>query len=125
MSILDDLAALAVTAGVTRAYPVGSVPPTPAHPYAVIGCDTGTPTNRRVGGGTDRKPRRVTVQIFAKSDDVVLDYAAKADLAFADKVLSSLTGRPFSMREMQTPIMRDPDAGGVLNILHTYKLLEA
>ena len=125
MSIADDLAALAVTAGITRAYPLGSVPASPAYPYAVIGCDTGTPVNRRLGGGTNRKPRRVTVQIFAKSDDVVLDYADKADNAFEDKVLSTLDGSPFSMREMQTPIMRDPDTSGVLYILHTYKLLEA
>lgn len=124
MSILDDLAALAVTAGVTRAYPVGSVPATPTYPYAVIGTDAGTPTNRRLGGGTDRKPRRVTVQIFGKSDDSVLALADLADAAFEDKVLGSLAGDPFSMREMQTPIMRDPDAGGVLNVLHTYKLLE-
>lgn len=124
MSIADDLAALAVTAGITRAYPIGSVPASPAYPYAVIGCDTGTPTNRRLGGGTDRKPRRVTVQMFGRSDDTVLDLAGKADDAFEDKALT-IAGSPFSMRELQTPIMRDPDTAGVLNILHTYKLLEA
>ncbi len=123
MSILDDLVTVATAAGM-RAYTVGAVPSTPGYPYAVIGGDTGTPTNRRLGGGTDRKPRRVTVQIFGKSDDSVLEYADKADTAFEDKVLP-ITGSPFSMRELQTPIGRDPDDAGVPYILHTYKLLEA
>lgn len=125
MSIVDDLVGLAVAAGVTRAYPINGVPAGPTYPYVVIGADTGTPMNRRLGGGTDRKPRRFTVQIFGKTEDAVLDIADKADAAFEDKVLGTLAGDPFSMREMQTPIVRDPDATGVLNILHTYKLLEA
>lgn len=124
MSALDDLVAIATTAGITRAYAVGSVPPSPSYPYAVVGVDTGTPGLRRAGGGSTRKDRRVTVQMFGRTEDSVLSLADLADAAFEDKVLA-LAGSPFSMREMQTPIMRDPDTSGVLNILHTYKLLEA
>jgi len=125
MSAIDDLVALAVSAGMTRTYALGSVPPSPAYPYAVLGADTGTPGLRRVGGGTTRHDRRMTVQIFARSDDMLLDYAAKADAAFEDKVLGTLDGNPFCMRELQTAIYRDPDTAGVLNLLHTYKLMEA
>lgn len=124
MSVVDDLVTIAVAAGITRAYPVGAVPTGPSYPYAVIGADTGTPGLRRVGGGSTRKVRRITVQLFAKTDDNVLALAALADAAFEDKVIN-LPGKTFSMREMQTPILRDPDTTGVLNILHTYKLLEA
>ena len=125
MSDLDALVTIATAAGITRAYAVGNVPPTPGYPYAVLSCDTGTPGLRRAGGGSVRKDRRVTVQMFARTDDNVLALAALADVAFEDKVLSTLPRRPFSMRELQTGILRDPDTTGVLNILHTYKLLEA
>jgi len=124
VSVLDDITELAVDAGM-RAYSIGSVPTSPAYPYAVIGTDTGTPGLRRTGGGSTRKDRRITVQIFGRSDDSVLVYAGLADGVFEDKVLSSLDGSPFSMRELQTPITRDADDNGVLYLLHTYKLLEA
>lgn len=125
MSVIDGLVALAKAAGMTRAYSVGSVPASPGYPYAVVSADTGTPGVRRAGGGATKKTRRATVQVFGKSDDSVLDYADMADAAFEDKVLGTLEGRPFSYREMQTPIMRDPDDNTVLNVLHTYKLMEA
>lgn len=124
MSVVDDLVTIATTAGIARAYSVGNVPPSPSYPYAVVGCDTGTPGLRRVGGGSTRKARRVTVQMFARTDDGVLGLAVLADAAFEDKVIN-LPGKTFSMREMQTGIIRDPDTTGVLHILHTYKLLEA
>lgn len=125
MSDLDDLVGIATTAGMGRVYAVGSVPGSPSYPYAVLGCDTGTPGLRRAGGGTTRHDRRVTVQMFGRSDDSVIALAALADAAFEDKVLGALDGKPFSMRELQTPIVRDPDDQGVLNVLHTYRLLEA
>lgn len=125
MSVLDDVVTVIKAAGMQRAYSIGSVPASPTYPYAVVGVDTGTPGLRRAGGGATKKDRRVTVQLFGRSDDAVLDYARLADLALEDKVIGALPGRPFSYRELQTPIYRDPDDQGVLNILHTYKLLEA
>lgn len=122
MSVIDDLVTIA-EAAIDRVYAVGSVPPSPVYPYAVIGADTGTPGLRRVGGGSTRKDRRVTVQLFGKNNASVMALADLADATFEDKVLA-LDGSPFSMREMQTPIMRDPDTTGVLYLLHTYKLLE-
>jgi hypothetical protein len=125
VSILDDLVTLAEDAGINRVYAIGSVPATPTYPYVVVGADTGTPGLRRVGGGSTRKERRVTVQVFGRTTGSVLNLADLADDAFEDKVLSALDGGPFSMRELQTGILRDPDDNGVLSILHTYKLLEA
>ena len=124
MSALDDLVALATAAGAARAYAEGSVPPNAAYPYMVLSMDTGTAGIRRVGGGATRKSYRMTVKMFGRSDDSVLAYADLADAAFEDKVLGTLPGRPFSIREMQTPIYRDPDDHGVLDLLHTYKLME-
>jgi len=123
MSLLDDLVAIAKAAGALRVYAEGSVPASPAYPYMVMSVDTGTPGIRRTGGGTTRHDRRMTVKVFGRTDDAVLDYARLADLAFEDKVLA-LPGKPFSIREMQTPIYRDPDDNGVLDLLHTYKLME-
>lgn len=124
MSTLDDLVALAVAAGAARAYAEGDVPPKPGYPYMVLSMDTGKAGRRRLGGGGGLKARRVTVKMFGRTDDSVLAYADLADAAFEDKVLGTLPGRPFSIREMQSPIYRDPDDDGVLDLLHTYKLME-
>ena len=120
-----DLAALielAEDAGITRVYKAGSVPNSPALPYAVISLDSGQRKSTRVGGWSPNLRRRFVVQMFGSTHDSVLATAAKADEAFYDQRLTTVTGSPFSWRELATPPARDPDASGVMYALHTYRI---
>lgn len=120
MTTLDLLAARLNAAGVLRVYKLGSVPASPAYPYAVVGLDSGTPNAR----GANMKTgliHRLTVQMFGKEADAVLDLARLADLAFEGVALTDLTDSPVATREISTPPYRDPDDNGVLSILHTYR----
>lgn len=123
MSDLDLLMGRAT--GITRRYKINAVPadstPTTAEAYAVFGLDMGGPVNRRTSGDAPSRTRRLTVQLFGKSYDAVLDMATQADAAFYDQTLTELAGAPFSTREISTGPYRDPDIAGLLNILHVYR----
>jgi hypothetical protein len=121
MSDLDLLLARATTAGISRAYKLGAVPSSPVYPYAVLGLDTGTPVSTRVGGDSPDLRYLLTVQMFGKVDDSVRAMATAADVAFKDATLTQLDRDPFCWRVLSTPITRDPDTGGVLYALHTYR----
>jgi hypothetical protein len=121
VSDLDTLITRVKTVGgMTRAYKLGAVPGAPATPYAVLSLDTGAPMGARVGG-QEGKLYRLAVQCFGTTDDAVRDMADRADTAFRSKTLTELPGTPFSRREIAATMVRDPDAGGLLGLIHTYK----
>lgn len=121
MSDLDLLKTRLNTAGALRVYKFGEVPKSPAAPYCVVSLDTGTPYSTRTDGRSPNTRWLLAVQLFGQSDDAVRDMAEYADEAFKDVVLTEIDGDPFSTRVLQTAIIRDPDAGGLLYALHTYR----
>src|SRR5690606_3122979 len=106
--------------GVLRVYKLGEVPATPASPYMVLALDSGTPSTYTIDSSSDSM-RRLSVQIFAKSHAVISAQAELADAALRDVYLTELPGAPKCNREMQTPVIRDPDGEGLLYLLHTYR----
>ena len=122
MADLDLLVDRAETAGALKVYKVGAVPTTnPGDAYIVLGLDTGTPTSTRTDGRSPNTTRRITAQLHSRWIEGVLDMAEYADEAFKDVVLTELDGDPYCWREMATQPARDPDAGGWLYALHTYR----
>lgn len=116
---LDHHVTKLTTAGVDRAYKLGSVPESPAYPYAVLSLDAGRPNAR----GLDMEAGKVyelAVQCFGRTQDAVRDVARLADDAFDGEALTDITGSPVAVRELATRPFRDPDDQGVLNILHVY-----
>lgn len=120
MSALDLLIDRAVAAGVLRVYKLGAVPQSPAYPYAVVSLGSPDSVGRMLcgDGWTDR---RLVVQMFGRSLDSVEELATFMDDAFEDVPLTELPDSPFSWRELSTPPYRDPDTGGVLSAVHTYR----
>lgn len=121
MSDLDLLLTRATSAGMTRVYKLGAVPASPVYPYAVLGSDTGTPSSTRVGGDSVNMRHLLTLQMFGRTVESVLGLASLADAAFKDVTLTELSDDPFCFRVLSTAITRDPDTGGVLYALHTYR----
>lgn len=121
MSDLDLMVARATAAGARKVYKVGAVPSQPGDGYMVLSLDTGTFVNRRTGGGSDNKLRRLNAQCFGIHADAVQTMADLADAAFNDVTLTGLTGTPYCFRELNIGPTRDPDAGGLLYILHVYR----
>lgn len=117
---LDRHVTRLTTAGVARAYKLGSVPTSPDYPYAVLSLDTGTARGRTAELSAGRM-FNLAVQCFGRTDDAVRDLARLADVAFEGVALTDVTGSPVSTREIGTIPYRDPDDQGVLNVLHTYR----
>lgn len=117
---LDLLVTRLKAAGVVRVYKLGEVPAVPASPYSVLSLDSGTPSTYTLDSSSDSM-RRLSVQMFAKSQTTLTDQAERADAAFRDVYLTELPGEPKCNREMQTPVIRDPDGEGLLYLLHTYR----
>jgi len=108
------------TAGVSRAYKMGSVPASPTYPYAVLTLDAGTPNGRTADMHAGRI-HRLSVQHFGRTQDAVLDLARLSDAAFEGVCLDDIDGDPVATRELTTGPYRDPDDQGVLDVLHTYR----
>lgn len=122
MSELSLLVDRMKSAGALRVYELNQVPAVdPKLAHTVLGLDSGTFVNRRIGGGTDSRARRITAQCFGPTWEAVTAQAEFADQAFEDATLTELDGDPYCIRELSTPPTRDPDLGGVLYILHTYR----
>lgn len=117
---LDRHVTRLTTAGVARAYKLGSVPASPAYPYAVLSLSTGSTRARTLDMNADRL-REIVAQFFGRTDDSVRDLAALADEAFDGVTLDDIADEPTATREIGTSPYRDPDDQGVLNILHTYR----
>lgn len=120
MTTLDVLVARLVAGGVARAYKLGAVPDGPTHPYAVVSDAPGAPLVRDLGGSGD-PAGRFTVQHFGRTADSVAALAAKTFATFDGKEIVALPGAPVAWQEIATTPYRDPDAQGVLDVLHTYR----
>lgn len=117
---LDRHVTRLTAAGVSRAYKLGSVPSGAAYPYAVLTLDSGTPNAR----GADMHAgsiHRLTVQMFGRTQDAVLDLARLTDQAFDGVGLDDVTGTPVATRDLTTGPYRDPDDQGVLDVVHSYR----
>lgn len=112
MSTTSDL--VAMRGG--RTYAIGSVPASPAYPYAVIGYAPNAPVTRTSDGSGD-PVRRFTVQHFGRSAESV---EAAADQTFVTFDGASIGG-DLCTQELATPIERDADDSGVLSTTHTYR----
>lgn len=121
MSDLDTLLARMTSAGALRVYKIGAVPASPATPYAVLSLDAGNLRGTRADGRSLTRARRLAVQVFGPSIDSVLHIAGLADAAFSDVVLTDIDGDPYSVREVASPVYRDPDGEGLLALTHTYR----
>ena len=118
MSALDDLLALVPTQ--VRAHKIGAVPPQPTYPYAVVSLQSPADLGRLLCGDT-WTDQRFVVQMFGRDVDGVTWLAETFDDTFKDRILS-LSDSPFSWRELAVGPSRDPDDGGVLSIVHTYRI---
>lgn len=121
MSDLDTLVARAKTAGVVRAYKIGEVPATPGDTYMVLSLDVGFRSSTRVDGRSPNRVRRLAVQLNARSDDGFRDMATRADAAFNEVTLTGIATSPYCWREMHVGPTRDPDAGGWIYGMNTYR----
>ena len=119
MSDLDALVAVLVAGGVQRAYKLGSVPASPAYPYAVLTLAPGAPVVRDLGGSGDPMGR-FAVQHFSRSQDALVDIADRSFATFDGQALP-LPGEPVCWQEVTSSIYRDPDDNGVLTTTHTYR----
>ena len=116
---IHDITALLQEAGVDRVYVLGSVPPSPAYPYAVVSPAPGAPQVRTVDGSGDPAGRFV-VQHFGRTLESVTDLAALSFAAFDGKAMP-VPDAPVAWQEVASAVYRDPDDSGVLAITHTYR----
>lgn len=117
---IHDFTALLQEAGVDRVYVLGSVPPSPAYPYAVVAPAPGAPQVRTVDGSGDPAGRFV-VQHFGRTLESVTDLADRSFTAFDGKPLTTFPDPPVAWQEVASAAYRDPDDSGVLAITHTYR----
>lgn len=121
MSDLSTLVGLAEDAGVLRAYKVNEVPANPPGDYIVLALDAGNRKSTRTDGRSPGRTKGFSVQINAKTSDGIDALTTKVEAAFYDQNLTGITGSPFCWRALQVGPMRDPDGGGWLYALHTYR----
>lgn len=121
MTSLDLLVTRAETVGgIVRVYEAGSVPKSPDGAYVALSLDTGTPSTYSLDSSSDSM-HLLAVQCYGSTQDSALDMARRADLAFRDRVLTELPGEPMCNRTLATQPNRDPDGGGLIYVLHTYR----
>ena len=114
MALLDDVEAAVAARGVLRVYKINEVPAAVSYPYCVVG--VGTPS--KIARGADGQAAdldRCTVQTFGHDADGVRAVAVLGDLDG-----QFINGRLVTL-ELSTDPYRDPDDGGVLNVLRTYR----
>lgn len=122
MTDLDLLVTRMKSTGAQRVFKVNAVPPTDTgNAYAVLGLDTGLANRRRVTGNASTDTHTLTVQCFSPSEAGVMDMARYADLAFNEQALTEFDDDPFCWRSLTVGPIRDPDVGGLLYVLHTYR----
>lgn len=120
MTPIEALIDLTVPAEID-VYELGKVPAKPSYPYAAVSLSSPNTLGRTLDGSawTDL---RFVVQMFGRTQASVLDLAAKFDAIFEGQVLTDFPDAPMSWREIGTGPYRDPDSGGVLSIVHTYRI---
>lgn len=115
------LAALKAAWNPAQVHEVGKVPATPVTPYAVPSVGSGAAGNYSLAAEHGTKSYRIAVQVFGKSVGEVGALVDVVDNTFLDKALSvpGYDTTP-SAGEVSSPIIRDPDGGGLLMCLLTY-----
>lgn len=124
MTVLSDLVARAQAAGALRVYEAGKVPSAVVGGYLVLSLDSGSRASTRADGRSPSRVRTLSVQVLAQSHDGLMAMADLADAAFYDVTLTEVPGTPFCWRDIATQPTRDPDGGGWLYMLHTYRFQE-
>lgn len=106
-----------------RVYKVGEVPASPVTPYLVLSVTAGAPTSYTLDVTHGMKSHRLVAQAVGKFYDEVALAVERADAAFEDAVLtvSGLDLGPMAGDErVASPVIRDPDAGGLLTCTVIY-----
>lgn len=104
-----------------RVHEPGAVPDTPATPYAVVSVPAPGDTNYRNGGRGGSQSSRIVAQVVGANLSEVAFAVDKCDTAYLGQRLP-VTGVNVSAarREVQSPVIRDPDTGGLLTCTLTY-----
>lgn len=104
-----------------RVHKIGDVPKNPATPYLAVSVSSGLADNRRNGGGYGSKSYRVTAMAVGRNADEVAYAADKAEAAFLERSIPAPDHDTTPAEsEVSSPIIRDPDAGGLLSVTLTY-----
>lgn len=119
-----SLTAVAVAAAeaawnANQVHETGDVPGSPVTPYLVLSVTAPGDTNHRVGGRGGSQAAWTVVQAVGKKAAEVEFAVAKADAAFLGKRLTTASSP--SRRDDPSPIIRDPDAGGLLTCTLVYR----
>lgn len=123
MSLTDAALTAAQTAWNTnQVHEVGDVPASPVTPYLVLSVTAPGDTNYRVGGRGGSQSAWTVVQVVGKVASEVDFGISKADAAFLGKRLTITGKKPTpARREEPSPVVRDPDAGGLLTCTLVYR----
>ena len=101
-----------------RTYDVGAVPANPVTPYRVVSVLPADPRGYRLSSVSGSRFVRVAVQHFGRNVDEVMFASDKTEATLLDK--RPMPGASRARREVATPVTRDADAEGLLQITHTY-----
>lgn len=119
MSLTVDAVTQAETAwNANQVHPTGGVPASPVTPYLVLSVTAPGDTNPRAGGRSGSRAAWVVVQAVGRTADEVDFAVSKADAAFLGKRLNGSTP---ALRDVPSPLLRDPDAGGQLTCTLVYR----
>lgn len=119
MSLTSVAVAAAETAwNANQVHETGGVPASPVTPYLVLSVTAPGDTNYRAGGRSGSRAAWVVVQAIGKNAGEVDFAIGKADAAFLGKRLSGSTR---TRRDDPSPLIRDPDAGGLLTCTLVYR----
>jgi hypothetical protein len=100
-----------------RVHPIGGVPASPATPYAAVGVDSPSYTNGNLAAQAGGQRHTIAVQVVGANKAEVDFGAEKAAAAFVEHSLAVAgfdCAPPNPEDVVSSPVIRDPDAGGVL-----------
>jgi hypothetical protein len=122
-----SLTSIAVTAAeaawnANQVHATGEVPGSPVTPYLALSVTAPGDTNYRAGGRGGSQAAWVVVQAVGKTANEVDVAVTKADAAFLGKRLTITGKKPTrALRDVPSPLIRDPDAGGLLTCTLVYR----
>jgi hypothetical protein len=105
-----------------QVHETGSVPTNPVTPYLVLSATAPGDTNYRAGGRSGSQAAWIVVQAVGDDAGEVEFAIDKADAAFLGKRLA-VPGRKSTkaLRDTPSPLVRDPDAGGLVSCTLVYR----
>lgn len=126
MSALLTAAVAAITAahtGTPRIYAENEVPAERPYPYSVLSVTPQTPEGYTLDQAHGFRDYRITVQSFARLEDAVWDYDAKASAALLDQSLTATGYVCDPCRFLTSRQYRDADDHGVLGVTTVYAFM--